>query len=176
MYPYLNKPYHHNGDGIFLIIVGTFGNTKRALVVSRKDGLYGFPGGKREGSENFLEALRRECLEEIGVSIDNLGAPIRWLCSNRINLHFGSHAYYVEVDEPTFMEVFHTASRHIGHTTRFKELTGVSAAAIFDVTPAPFVTAMETMGASSVYEELVYLVHNTFMEGLEHDATTGLIY
>lgn len=175
MYPYLNKPYLHNGDGIFLIIVGTFGNTKRALVVSRRDGLYGFPGGKREGSENFLEALRRECMEEIGLNIDRLGAPIRWLCSNRITNHFGSHAYTVEVSEEVFMEVYHTASAHIA-STKFSELSGVASAAIFDVTPTPFTNAMVTMGAATVYEELIHLVHNTYMEGVEHDSTEGFVY
>lgn len=53
-------------DGAFLLI-------KRADDEEVFPGLWGIPGGTVEPTDSSLEdALRRECLEEVGISIDNI--------------------------------------------------------------------------------------------------------
>lgn len=41
-----------------------------ALLFVARENFYKLPGGGKEGNESFKEALRRECLEEIGCEID----------------------------------------------------------------------------------------------------------
>lgn len=45
-------------------------NGKVALVKSTKEGYYKFPGGGKHADENYIAALKRETLEETGLTID----------------------------------------------------------------------------------------------------------
>jgi ADP-ribose pyrophosphatase YjhB (NUDIX family) len=51
-------------------------NTQRYLYLMRNDrrnaGFWGLPGGKVNPGETFLEAVRRECQEELGAMPDHL--------------------------------------------------------------------------------------------------------
>lgn len=66
-YDYLNE------DDITEIVIRT-----KALIINgdniligNESGLYQFPGGHLEDGENFNECLKREILEETGISIDD---------------------------------------------------------------------------------------------------------
>lgn len=58
-----------------------FDKNRRVLIAERlstqyKSGLWEFPGGKLEPGECFFSALRRELLEEIGITVQS---AYRWL-------------------------------------------------------------------------------------------------
>jgi len=65
----MNRP--HVGVKVFLF------KDEKILIGKRKnsfgEGLYSLPGGHLEGGEEFLDACKREVLEETGIKIDEIG-------------------------------------------------------------------------------------------------------
>jgi 8-oxo-dGTP pyrophosphatase MutT (NUDIX family) len=48
----------------------SFDDEGRLLLVKQKDGIWDLPGGRLEHGEDLVSALRRECLEEMGIACD----------------------------------------------------------------------------------------------------------
>ena len=71
---------------------------KIALLHARTYSYYKLPGGGVEEGEDFVEALRRECLEEIGCTIEVLGElGIIEEYRKTENLYQISYCYYAKV-------------------------------------------------------------------------------
>ena len=47
--------------------------TKKVLLLQRNDGnnVWEIPGGKRENNEDIIDAVKREVIEETGLTINN---------------------------------------------------------------------------------------------------------
>ena len=48
----------------------SFDDDGRLLLVKQKDGIWDLPGGRLEHGEDLASALRRECLEEMGIACE----------------------------------------------------------------------------------------------------------
>ncbi len=77
-------------------------NKKIALLNVTKKNFYKLPGGGIEEGEDFYQALRRECLEEIGCNII-IGDPVGGIIEYRNNKHplktiQKSYCYIAQVD------------------------------------------------------------------------------
>lgn len=165
MYPYLAQQALATKNAAFLIILLDEGKNKgvRAIMVNRHDGLLGFPGGKLEGNETPLEAMVRECKEEIDFDVTPYLDKVRWLCSNKIASHMNSHAFFLEVSEVVFNKIVLNAAIHLVNNN-FIELSGITAPTVFNVTEGKVVSLTQDFGAATVYEELTHLIYNVLQE------------
>jgi len=71
--------------------------TDRYLYLLRtdKNGHWGIPGGKVENNETLLDGLSRECLEEIGINLNNHKlVPIQKFVNN----NFVYHTFFCSVE------------------------------------------------------------------------------
>lgn len=69
---------------------------KQVIMVVRRDGSYGFPGGKVEGYDNNLKhTIVRETLEEIGVKISH-AVPMRHVMKRPLGKEMVSHFFVLE--------------------------------------------------------------------------------
>src|SRR4051794_3019540 len=60
-----------------------FDGEDRVLLVKEKNGTWDFPGGRLEHGEDLLSALKRECLEEMGIDCDVRDRAPRFAWSSR---------------------------------------------------------------------------------------------
>jgi ADP-ribose pyrophosphatase YjhB (NUDIX family) len=89
--------------------------TDRHLFLMRNDnkyrGCWGLPGGKIEKGELLLEAIERECIEEMGIMPDYLKlVPIEKFTS--AGNHFCFHTFYCIINDEFVPELNH---EHIGY-------------------------------------------------------------
>jgi 8-oxo-dGTP pyrophosphatase MutT (NUDIX family) len=87
-----------NAVGIWFYSV----STSRYLYLLRNDpkhpGAWGLPGGKVEGKESLLDAMKRECEEELGSFPDTIKiVPIEQFTS--ADNHFIYHTFFAVVGE-----------------------------------------------------------------------------
>lgn len=159
MYPYLNKPNMNSRNAVFLMMLAKVkGKAEyRSIFVVRRDGSLGFPGGKLEDDENLMEALQRECLEEIGTDISSM--KLEYACINLLAPHMNTHCFYTILPEEELFNIAKSAGAFIVET-EFKELAGICALVILESNPTPMVEGLATFGAPTVYEEVVYVIHN----------------
>ncbi len=91
-------------------------NTNRHLYLMRDDkkyhGHWGLPGGKVENNETLLDAIERECKEEMGfmpqykklIAIEKFTSPTK---------HFIYHTFYCIVDDEFVPNLNH---EHVGYS------------------------------------------------------------
>jgi 8-oxo-dGTP diphosphatase len=58
-----------------------FDDRCRVLMIQERSGLWDLPGGRMEHGEDFHMALRRECLEEMGIDCEILDTAPYWAWS-----------------------------------------------------------------------------------------------
>lgn len=96
------------------------------LMTMRKDGHWGFPGGKVEEGESIFEAANRECLEEIDAGVQF--NEVVYGGNHLIREDFTSHFFTCELSYRQLVELVHTAMA--GNATHGDEVNGV---ALFDI-------------------------------------------
>lgn len=89
-----------------------FHDRKKLLLVVRKDGRYGFPGGKVETNETPHAAAIREVAEELGVTISPTAIkPLHKMIYPDTTLLV--HTYACELDTGSLGATLGTAATHI---------------------------------------------------------------
>jgi len=68
-------------EGAIKVLAAVIKREERYLICKRPahkrhGGLWEFPGGKLENGEGWLEAARRELLEELGLDVVDVGIPL----------------------------------------------------------------------------------------------------
>lgn len=127
-------------DAVFVC----FKTDDQFLMIRRKDGSWGFPGGKVEGGETHQKAASREVKEEIGVSFHY--RDMKASCSHRVNPSMTSHLFVKNVDKGFLLSCL--ISSVSGVASHSHETTG---AALFNI--KDFSTEGMTF-APTVLEEL----------------------
>lgn len=89
--------------------------TQRYLYLMRNDnrhpGTWGLPGGKAEDGESLMDAIRRECVEEIGEFPKYIKLlPLEMFTSN--DDHFTYHTFFCCVEDEFRPDLNH---EHIGY-------------------------------------------------------------
>lgn len=164
MYPYLNQPATNQRNAVFMMLIAKVKDSLkpeyRTMFVTRWDGSLGFPGGKTEGDETLQETLIRECIEEIGK--DFSGTQFNYACTNILAAHMNTHCFYAMVTEDELFAIAADAGKFI-IDNRCKELIGVCTPVILDMTPTVIVESLKELGAPTVYEEVVHVIHNVLL-------------
>lgn len=64
----------HSNDNMFQVSVKGlfFDEENKLMMVQEKNGLWEFPGGRIQKGEQFIDCLKRECLEETGLECEVL--------------------------------------------------------------------------------------------------------
>ena len=70
-----------------------------------------------------------------------------------------THCFYTILPEEELFNIAKSAGAFIVET-EFKELAGICAPVILESNPTPMVEGLATFGAPTVYEEVVYVIHN----------------
>ena len=80
-------------------------NTQRFLFLLRTDknaNNWGIPGGKIEDNETLFEGINRECMEEIGFSINSTKIiPIQKFVNNS----FTYHTFFCSIDNLLYFRI-----------------------------------------------------------------------
>lgn len=143
---YLEAGYTHfllpqeKKDAVFVC----FKTDDQFLMIRRKDGSWGFPGGKVENGETHQKAASREVKEEIGVSFHY--RDMKASCSHKVNPFMTSHLFVKNVDKGFLLGCLISAVS--GVASHSHETTG---AALFNI--KDFSTEGMTF-APTVLEEL----------------------
>ena len=131
--------------------VGFFGTDDkgglRALMVVRKDGKLGFPGGKNEEGETNIQTIIRECAEEIGVDVSFWN--MEHICTHAVNETLQSNFYAVHISIDVLYKMAESSYKHI-ISTGCSELAGVCTPAIHRIIPNT-----KVIGAPTVHEEIL---------------------
>lgn len=139
-------------EAVFLFLHSKLadGNTI-ALVIVRKDGTLGFPGGKLEKDELHGAALRRECKEEI----DYVPSDFKHVCNHAIvEGEFYSHLFTEEVE----LEVLEHALNNAKNAEYYsKECLGVTLVTFPKGSASNLLDNPEKL-APTVKEELEHLI------------------
>lgn len=96
------------------------------LMTMRKDGNWGFPGGKQEEGESIFEAAQRECAEEIDTHIHL--DDVEYQGSHLIREDFTSHFFTKVCSYQALVNTLHLSMA--GDATHGDEVNGV---ALFDI-------------------------------------------
>ena len=96
------------------------------FMTMRKDGNWGFPGGKLEEEESIFEAAQRECEEEIDWHI--VFSDVEYKGHHIIQEDFHSHFFTHKTSYNHLVNVLHKAMA--GDATHGDEVNGV---ALFDI-------------------------------------------
>lgn len=89
---------YQNRYGVYAVIPNQIGD--QIILVQAPNGAWFLPGGEIEGSENHLQALERELIEELGFEAtigDYFGQADEYFYSSHRNTHFYNPAYIYEV-------------------------------------------------------------------------------
>lgn len=109
-------------DAVFVC----FKTDDQFLMIRRKDGSWGFPGGKVEDGETFKIAAAREIKEEIDVSFNHRDMQV--VCSHQVNPTLSSHLFLKKVKKHFLLDCLTKAVD--GKASHSKEITG---AALFNI-------------------------------------------
>ncbi len=131
--------------------VGFFGTDDkgalRALMVVRKDGKLGFPGGKNEEGETNIQTIIRECSEEIGLEISYLN--VDHICTHAVNETLQSNFYAVHIEMAALYDIAALSYKHV-LSTGCTELSGVCLPEISQI-----IQHTPVIGAPTVHEEIL---------------------
>lgn len=89
---------YQNRYGVYAVIPNQIGD--QIILVQAPNGAWFLPGGEIEGSENHLQALERELIEELGFEAtigDYFGQADEYFYSSHRDTHFYNPAYIYEV-------------------------------------------------------------------------------
>ncbi|HEY8271791.1 MAG TPA: (deoxy)nucleoside triphosphate pyrophosphohydrolase [Pseudobdellovibrionaceae bacterium] len=111
------KPLHQDKQNAVCVVAAVFYQPGEVLIFRRGPGLSGagcweFPGGKVEPGEDFVNALHREILEEIGVHMqieEKIGDNIHQYPEKKIHLHF----YWSPIPKEPFRLTDHDAFQSV---------------------------------------------------------------
>lgn len=131
--------------------VGFFGTDDkgvlRALMVVRKDGKLGFPGGKNEEGETDIQTIIRECSEEIGLNVSFWNMD--HICSHAVHETLQSNFYAVHISMDALYKMAESSYKHI-LSTGCSELSGVCTPEISQI-----IKNTPVIGAPTVHEEIL---------------------
>lgn len=115
-------PSEDKKDAVFVC----FKTDDQFLMIRRKDGSWGFPGGKVEDNESRSKAASREVKEEIDVSFHSRDMKIA--CSHPIKPTLTSHLFIKKVKKHFLLDCLNKAVS--GKASHSHEITG---AALFNI-------------------------------------------
>ena len=97
---------------------GVFISNGRVLVAKRSKGgsiagKYEFPGGKNRWGESIADTLRREYMEELGVSIEVGDEILSFDFTNKDTLYH-QKVCLIDIKDQSFTLNFHTEARMVG--------------------------------------------------------------
>ncbi len=73
---------HLNDDFFQVSVKGMFfDESGKLMMILEKDGLWELPGGRIQKSEDLIDCLKRECMEEIGLECEVLEAQPTYVWS-----------------------------------------------------------------------------------------------
>lgn len=129
---YVGRDYQEVGDDYLPVVPHQsavfmcFKTDEQFLMIRRKDGSWGFPGGKVEPNETFQKAIVREVKEEIGVNFHSRDLSVA--CSHNVNNNMTSHLYVKDVQKHFLLTAL--VSSVNGLASHAHETTG---AALFNI-------------------------------------------
>lgn len=93
-----DKPYKAR-YGAYVVVSRNEG--QEVILVQAPNGAYFLPGGEIEGTENHVEAINREMLEELGFEVTvgaYLGEAVEYFYSSHRDTYFYHPGYFYVVD------------------------------------------------------------------------------